>query len=233
MRVVETFGPTVQGEGPYAGRVCHFLRLGGCDYRCEWCDTMYAVEPRLVRQAPDLSDREVADRLAALGRAPMLVISGGNPALHTLDRLLDLVEPHYSVIACETQGSLFKQWLMRVTSLVVSPKPPSSGMATAKHWIGFCRFMQRTEGHLGRVLKLVVFDQHDLEWARSVRDTYPLAPLYLSAGTDVDADDEDVRELVAHRYRWLCEAVTAEPRLHGAVVLPQLHVIAWGHTVGV
>ena len=52
MRVVEVFGPTVQGEGPYAGRVCHFLRLGGCDYRCSWCDTPYAVDPAQVRKVP-------------------------------------------------------------------------------------------------------------------------------------------------------------------------------------
>ena len=51
------FGPTVQGEGPYAGRVCHFLRLGGCDYRCSWCDTPYAVDPVQVRKVPDLGVR--------------------------------------------------------------------------------------------------------------------------------------------------------------------------------
>ena len=55
MKVVETFGPTIQGEGPYAGRVCHFVRFGGCDYRCTWCDSMHAVDPGLVRIADDLT----------------------------------------------------------------------------------------------------------------------------------------------------------------------------------
>src|SRR5438105_206992 len=47
--VIEVFGPTVQGEGPDAGRPAYFVRFGGCDYRCSWCDSMYAVEPADVR----------------------------------------------------------------------------------------------------------------------------------------------------------------------------------------
>ena len=37
----EVFGPTFQGEGPHAGRRCAFVRLGGCNLSCEWCDTPY------------------------------------------------------------------------------------------------------------------------------------------------------------------------------------------------
>ena len=47
--VIEIFGPTIQGEGAEAGLPTHFVRLGGCDYRCSWCDTMYAVDPATVR----------------------------------------------------------------------------------------------------------------------------------------------------------------------------------------
>ena len=47
--VIEIFGPTIQGEGSEAGLATHFIRVGGCDYRCSWCDTMYAVDPAAVR----------------------------------------------------------------------------------------------------------------------------------------------------------------------------------------
>jgi len=235
MRVVEVFGPTVQGEGPYAGRVCHFLRFGGCDYRCSWCDTPYAVEPAQVRAAENLTPGEIINRLDDLAPAPMLVISGGNPALQRLDALIPELRESYAVLAVETQGSVWRDWLAGVDSLVVSPKPPSSGEATVGNWHSFADFMEASEGVAGRVLKIVVFDGGDLRWALDVHECYRGVPLYLSAGTDVGGTGgyEATVAGVGARYARLCEAVTAEPRLHAAIVLPQLHVIAWGHAVGV
>jgi 7-carboxy-7-deazaguanine synthase len=233
MKVVEVFGPTVQGEGPYAGRVCHFLRLGGCDYRCSWCDTMYAVEPALVRAAEDLDDVGVLERLEDLAPAPMLVISGGNPALWALsDDLVSAVLDRYAIVSVETQGTRWRGWLDRVDCLVVSPKPPSSGMASAAHWHAFDRFMNRAGSHRGLVLKVVVFNREDLEWARMVHEVFG-APLYLSAGTDQGAGDAETVAGVADRFRWLCEEVAETPDLHDATLLPQLHVVAWGTKVGV
>ena len=230
MRVIETFGPTIQGEGPYAGRVCHFIRFGGCDYRCSWCDSIQAVDPALVRSADDLTEREILDQLLDLAPAPMLVLSGGNPALQRLDTLLDLLRPMYQVIAIETQGSVWRDWLTRVDSLVVSPKPPSSGEATTQHWHNFVRFMVNASHHPGLALKVVIFNDEDLDWVcRGVLALYPTVQLYLSVGTD----PEDTPSSLGDRYAWLCEQVTHEPQLHGAVVLPQLHVVAWGHRVGV
>lgn len=229
MRVVEVFGPTIQGEGPCAGRVCHFLRLGGCDYRCSWCDSMHAVEPALVRQLPNRDVTEVLAQLDALAPAPMLVISGGNPALWHLGPLLGRLRKRYQVIAVETQGSKWRPWLLRCDSLVVSPKPPSSGMATEAHAVQFAEFMRRSAAHRALTLKIVVFDGPDLEYALGVHEQHPKRQFFLSCGTSPD----DTPEALGQRYRWLCEEVAHEPRAHAARVLPQLHVIAWGHMVGV
>src|SRR3954470_4973626 len=81
--VVEVFGPTVQGEGPDAGIPAYFVRFGGCDWRCTWCDSMHAVDPAEVRaHAERLTATEIVDRLRALPPGPGLtVLSGGNPAL--------------------------------------------------------------------------------------------------------------------------------------------------------
>lgn len=229
MKVVEIFGPTIQGEGPHAGRPTHFLRFGGCDYDCSWCDSPHAVKPELVREAPSLSDTEILRELDALAPAPMVVISGGNPALQKLDALMPALRARYTV-AVETQGSVYRAWLADADSLVVSPKPPSSGEATRRNWAAFVRFMDRAPWH-DLTLKIVIFDAEDLAWARNVHETFPDVPLHLSVGTEPGT--EDPLTDVAGRYRWLAEAVTAEPALHDTVVLPQLHVIAWGHAVGV
>jgi hypothetical protein len=47
--VVEIFGPTIQGEGPLAGSKTMFIRFGGCDYRCQKCDSLHAVIPGAVK----------------------------------------------------------------------------------------------------------------------------------------------------------------------------------------
>src|SRR5687768_8363312 len=79
--VIEVFGPTIQGEGAEAGVSTHFIRLGGCDYRCTWCDTMYAVDPPLVRaNAERLSVDAILARVAGLeGQPRWVTLSGGNP----------------------------------------------------------------------------------------------------------------------------------------------------------
>src|SRR3712207_8798896 len=69
--VIEIFGPTIQGEGAEAGLPTHFVRLGGCDYRCAWCDTMYAVDPRTVRDTAErLSGETIIERLQTLAGCP-------------------------------------------------------------------------------------------------------------------------------------------------------------------
>jgi hypothetical protein len=76
------------------------------------------------------------------------------------------------------------------------------------------------------VLKIVCFDEIDLQWSMDVASRYASIPLHLSAGTPVPAP-ADVRDAVGECYAWLCERVAVEPALAHARVLPQLHVIAW------
>ena len=46
IRISEIFGPTIQGEGALIGQPTVFVRTGGCDYRCAWCDSLHAVDSR-------------------------------------------------------------------------------------------------------------------------------------------------------------------------------------------
>jgi 7-carboxy-7-deazaguanine synthase len=235
--VMEIFGPTIQGEGSEAGVPSHFVRLGGCDYRCAWCDTMYAVEPAEVRaNARRLSTDEIAAELETLPGSPRWVtISGGNPALHRLDGLVRRLKADTYRVAVETQGSVWREWLGAVDRLTISPKPPSSLMATPRHeaqLIAFMRAALDAPSASTVVLKIVCFDDADLAWAKDTAARWPALPLYLSAGTPVPSPGP-VREAVGERYRWLCEAVAGDPGLRDARVLPQLHVIAWKEATGV
>lgn len=233
--VMEVFGPTIQGEGAEAGVPTHFVRLGGCDYRCSWCDTMFAVDPETVRTASrPMTDDEIVDAVRArAGRPSWVCISGGNPVLHELATLVDGLHAAGYKVAIETQGSRWRPWLERVDRLTISPKPPSSGMASAAHDEELVAFM-RAAARVGErvALKIVCFDEGDVRWAKERVARWPHAPAYLSAGTPVPAPP-DVRAAVAGSYRWLCERVASDPELAGVRVLPQLHVIAWGDARGV
>jgi 7-carboxy-7-deazaguanine synthase len=234
--VIEIFGPTVQGEGPDAGRPAHFVRFGGCDFRCSWCDSMYAVDPAEVRaHAERLAAQEIVQRVADLQAGPSLVVlSGGNPALLELGELVRLLQASGLDVAVETQGSVWRDWLTTVDRLVVSPKGPSSGMDTPERRRQFERFME-TARRLGPpvALKVVIFDDADLDYFDEIATAYPELSSFASAGTDVGLGDEETRARLLRRYRWLCEAIARRPHLQATRVLPQLHVLAWGTVRGV
>lgn len=234
--VIEIFGPTIQGEGAEAGLPTHFVRVGGCDFRCSWCDTMYAVDPEIVRTtAEKLGTDEIVARVLQLpGRPEWVAVSGGNPALHHLGDLVAALRTEGYRVSVETQGSRWASWLHDVDRLTISPKPPSSGMATPRHAEQLEAFMTEVMSVNAEraILKFVAFDEADLEWGVEIAARYDSLPLYLSAGTPVPAQD-DVRDAVGERYRWLCETVAARPELAHARVLPQLHVIAWKGATGV
>jgi 7-carboxy-7-deazaguanine synthase len=246
--VMEVFGPTVQGEGPDAGRPTLFVRFGGCDYRCSWCDSMFAVEPASVRaNAERLTDEQIVRVLQTYSTTPgmMVVLSGGNPALQHLERLVPMLHEAGYRVAVETQGTVWRDWLGDVDSLIVSPKPPSSGMDSPEAMVKLDAFLDRAtvawrSNPTGRpstlALKVVVFDDRDFTWAVGLHLMFPHLPFYLSVGTDRPDDGESYGSTllgVAERWKWLAEKVAGERTLVDAVVLPQLHVIAWGHAQGV
>ena len=112
IRISEIFGPTVQGEGPLIGKPTIFVRTGGCDYRCAWCDTLYAVLPEYSSQWTPMTSVQILDRVKELsGGAPILVtLSGGNPAMHDLEPLIEDGHREGFAFAMETQGSLPRDW---------------------------------------------------------------------------------------------------------------------------
>lgn len=233
--VIEIFGPTIQGEGWPAGLPTYFVRLGGCDWRCSWCDSLHAVLPEHVRTAPRRTVVEIVHELDALPNgAAWVTLSGGNPALHDLGELVELLHARNFGVAVETQGSRWKDWLAKVDHLTVSPKPPSSGEVGTRQSIQVENFLSRLymEG-ASASLKIVVFDEADLAWALETADAYAWLPFFLSCGTDSQGG-ESLQD-TAERYRWLCEAVASadRPSSRRARVFPQLHVIAWAHRRGV
>jgi 7-carboxy-7-deazaguanine synthase len=236
VRVSEIFGPTIQGEGALIGQPTVFVRTGGCDYRCSWCDSLHAVDAEYRHTWAPMPPADVMAEVARLsGDRPILVtLSGGNPAIQPLGPLIGMGHARGYRFAMETQGSVARDWFTDLDMLVLSPKPPSSGMAV--DWAAFdaCR---AAAGDAPTVLKIVVFDEADYHWAREVAARYPSLAVYLQPGNHTPPPPGDDAAVVDQagidaRMRWLVDRVVADGWF-AATVLPQLHVTLWGNKRGV
>ena len=236
IRVSEIFGPTIQGEGALIGQPTVFVRTGGCDFRCSWCDSMHAVDndyrDTWKAMTPEAIMEEVA-RLAG-GKPILITLSGGNPAIQPMAELIRLGQEQGCYFAMETQGSVVRGWFEALDMLVLSPKPPSSGMLTDWGLVAEC--VEAGQG-TQTILKLVVFDEADFAYAREAAAMFPQLPVYLQPGnhTPPPPDDDTAqvdRDGLEARMRWLVDRVTEE-KWYDARVLPQLHVTLWGNMRGV
>jgi len=235
--VLEVFGPTVQGEGMVIGRKTMFVRTAGCDYRCSWCDSAFTWDGSAKDDIRMLTSADIIAELNVLGQDcyDHVTLSGGNPAL--LPQLGELIEQLHAAgkqVALETQGSRWQDWFLLIDDLTISPKPPSSGMNTdwekldeivgtlLKHEAQFC-------------IKVVVFNEEDLMYAKRVHQRYPRVPFYVQAGNDQLAEEDTARLLpyLLERYEWLIARTMTDAELNSVYVLPQLHTWVWGNKKGV
>ena len=92
---------TIQGEGFHAGKPAYFIRLGGCDVGCRWCDAKYTWNPRIF---PPTDVDVVVDR-AKQCAAQAIVITGGEPLLYPLGVLTSSLRDAGLEIFLETSGT--------------------------------------------------------------------------------------------------------------------------------
>ncbi|KKI93909.1 7-carboxy-7-deazaguanine synthase [Bacillus sp. SA1-12] len=237
--VLEVFGPTIQGEGMVIGQKTMFVRTAGCDYSCSWCDSAFTWDGSAKDEIRQMTAEEIWSELKMLGggRFSHVTISGGNPALLTnLHELITLLKENGKKVAIETQGSKYQEWLKEIDDLTISPKPPSSGMRTDFHKLDEIIYTLKNANKKQTIsLKVVVFDQEDLRFAKSVHIRYPEISFYLQVGNeDVYAFDTNrLVQSLLEKYEWLIDQVIADSDLNDVRVLPQLHTLVWGNKRGV
>ncbi|KKN68958.1 hypothetical protein LCGC14_0446430 [marine sediment metagenome] len=239
LSVAEIFGPTLQGEGALAGQKTMFIRFAYCDGAgggwCRWCDSLYAVDPKNRSEWQFLDAQEVfdiVDLMAAEG-CKHVTLTGGNPALYELGGLVKLLRSSRYTTHVETQGTVFRPWLLGCTTVTVSPKPPSAGECDVIRFMQFMEAMMNPMYPSRRLICKIVVDpsrDDDYDFARRIFSQYPRnVEKYLSALTLLTDDCGTLLE----RYRRLADRVVADPDFQDVGVLPQLHVVLWGHGRGV
>ena len=91
---------TIQGEGYHAGKAAYFIRLGGCDVGCHWCDVKESWDPKLH---PLMNAEEIAETSAAICKT--IVLTGGEPLMWNLDILTGKLKELGCTIHIETSGA--------------------------------------------------------------------------------------------------------------------------------
>lgn len=249
--LIELFGPTIQGEGSMCGKQTFFIRFGVCDYKCTMCDSKHAVDPELIKKnATYLTAQAIADMLRTANEGfncPWVTISGGNPCVHNLDELITLIQSQCNMkVAVETQGTMFPQWLNKCNLVTVSPKGPGMGeyfneslfepFAEFINQSHYMRTQQPNTFFPDTCLKVVIFDEKDMDFAKHVWSFCADVPLFLSLGNrwlpegDIHGEAH-VRRLLAH-YRDIAEKLFKDPVLNKARFLPQLHTLVWSNEKG-
>ena len=136
---------TIQGEGFHSGKPAYFIRLGGCDVGCSWCDAKYTWNPL---SHPLVATDEIVERAASF-EAQAIVITGGEPLLYPLDYLTQRLHEHGLEIFLETSGS--HPLSGNFDWICLSPKRKQPPLAEA--------FAAASE------LKVIVETEEDLRWA--------------------------------------------------------------------
>jgi len=151
---------TLQGEGFYQGRAAYFIRLGGCDVGCVWCD---------VKESWDANKHpkyEVRILISEVRKTPaeIVVVTGGEPLLHNLD-----------VLTAELKEAGLQ------TNIETSGSSPLSGI-----WDWICLSPKKFKKPLPEViaaaneLKIIVFNKSDFLWAEKYAALVPATcKLYL------------------------------------------------------
>ena len=164
---------TIQGEGFHQGKAAYFIRLGGCDVGCVWCDVKeswdadkhpkYSIED-IVNMASKGSENHNSEVIA--------VVTGGEPLMHQLDKLTAALHQHGFRTNIETSGSSSLSgnwdWICLSPKKFKSPLPEVIAVANE--------------------LKVVVFNQSDFLWAEQfAAQVSPECKLYLQPEWDKSA----------------------------------------------
>ncbi|HWO65755.1 MAG TPA: 7-carboxy-7-deazaguanine synthase QueE [Umezawaea sp.] len=226
--VNEIFGPTVQGEGRSMGRRCAFLRLGGCNLSCHWCDTPYTwdwqgVSASGVRYDPkvELHRRtvaSVAEELLAFG-VDMVVISGGEP-LGQQARLVPLVEVlvrNGVEIEVETNGTHapMSELVEAGVRFNVSPKLAHSGDPENRRIVPKALTSLATTPET--MFKFVCRDTDDLAEVAELVDRFAITSVWImpegQSGDEIGKHMENLADEVVDR---------------GWNLTTRLHTLVWG-----
>ena len=214
--VVEIF-KSIQGEATFAGTICIFLRLSGCNLRCTWCDTKYSYE---VGEARTLTLKAILDQVAELG-CEVVEVTGGEPLIHpeTIALLEELTKDRRYDVLLETNGACALTKVSTDVHIIMDVKCPSSAMHN--------KLLPENFGELkyNDDVKFVVSNREDFEYACSIIAQYGIP----SSGQNCIFSPILGTLPPAELAKWLVEEYDGSTQLASSRIKLglQLHKILW------
>lgn len=156
---------TIQGEGAFSGHAAYFIRLGGCDVGCIWCDVKDSWNAELHEKVT------VEDIVLQAKQHPsrIAVITGGEPAMYNLTLLTSALKNEGFSVHIETSGAY--PLLGQFDWITFSPKKFKAPL--------------KEVSHLAHELKVVVYNKSDFEWAEThAKEVSDICKLYLQPEWD-------------------------------------------------
>jgi len=136
---------TIQGEGYNTGKAAYFIRIGGCDVGCHWCDVKESWDANIH---PLTSAEKIVENVMSYN-AKSVVVTGGEPLIYNLDYLTSLLKKHNIQTFIETSGAyeLSGEW----DWICLSPKKTMTPKLNV--------YNKANE------LKIIVYNNNDFKWA--------------------------------------------------------------------
>lgn len=219
MKIVEIFD-SIDGEGLRTGQTAAFIRLAGCNLRCSYCDTLYAL---FGEDEPcEYTEMTVDEVFNAVNKSfKRITLTGGEPLLHTeAAELCERLTEADCEVNIETNGAVdIEAFLNKISRkdkifFTIDYKLPSSGMTDKMLWHNF-EVLRPCD-----VVKLVVGSDEDAELmikiTEKLNNMYTEKP-HIYAGA-VFESFEPAR---------LVELIVNEPILHDVVFQLQIHKVVW------
>lgn len=224
LTISEVFGPTLQGEGPSAGRRAGFVRLGRCNQQCTFCDTPYTWDWDRYDPAVELHEMTVDTILEQVDAmdVPMVVLTGGEPLLQQrgLEPLLRALKQRGLRVEVETAGTIAPTVLDLVDQWNVSPKLANSGNPLERRYKPDVLRVFQATGQA--VFKFVACEATDLDEIAAMVDECGLTDVWvMPEGTDAATLEK--------RSQAIGDAVVAR----GWNLTTRLHILIWGDKRGV
>lgn len=235
--ISEIFGPTIQGEGPNAGMKCIFIRVAGCDFKCDFCDSKFSWI--FNKDTAKYSSEELINIILEKCKnthTSHVILTGGNPCLYDFELFIEEMYRNHIRVDIETQGSILPNWLIDCDTIVISPKPPSSKQKDVYSLINL--WLDNNEYIPETAIKIPIFDLVDFNFAlnynqliKSYRDKHNVK-LYLSIGNTNTMESGDISSRILMDYKNLIDIVM-NSELDDVYILPQIHTLIWGNKQGV